>query len=452
MNRRTFIAKGSAGAASAVTAAAVAKQGFAKNSPNDTVNVAVLGINGRGKNHCEYFSRVKNVKVTHIVDPDSRLFTTKVPALAEKINADPEAKSKFDPECTQDLRAVLANKDVDVISVATPDHWHALATVWGCQAGKDVYVEKPVSHNIYEGRKMVEAARKYNRVVGAGTQARSSLLVNKAIKFVHDGGIGDVYMAKAFCYRTREPIGVKPEMHPPSSVDYDLWLGPANWEPYTENKVHYNWHWMWQFGAADTGNQGPHQMDIMRWGINKREHPSTIKCVGRLREKGAPTDQSTHNIQYTTFEYDDGLVAHFDTRGWYTPKYHDGSTGNEFYGSEGWIRIMGYGAAEVFLGRKNTPGPSWTAKELRGEGGVSENQRHFQNYIDCVRSRDWQALNCDILEGHMSASMCQQANLSGRLGRELHFDSHSEQYVNDDQANGYLSRNYRSPYTIPENV
>jgi len=221
------------------------------------------------------------------------------------------------PKTEVDLRRVLDDKEVDAISVATPDHWHALATIWGCQAGKDVYVEKPTSHNIWEGRKMVEAARKYNRIVQSGMQNRSNPNVRAAIKFLHEGGIGDIYMAKGLCFKGRESIGKKQNGPIPEGVHYDQWLGPAPYRPFNENRFHYNWHWFWDYGSTDLGNQGPHQMDIARWGMNKHDYPVKIHCAGGYFVFDC--DQETPNTQLSTLEFADavpGLVYVEGLVGW----------------------------------------------------------------------------------------------------------------------------------------
>jgi predicted dehydrogenase len=459
MDRRAFISNSSAVTAGAITSAALPKESYAKRSPNDTINVAVVGIRSRGQSHYEGFQRLPNVEVKYVVDVDENLLATIVPKLKEKCGGNPKS--------VVDLRDILDDKDLDIVAIATPDHWHALQTIWSCQAGKDVYCEKPVCHNIWEGRKMVEAARKYNRIVATGTQSRSDLVAQEAVKMMHNGVIGKLYMAKAMCYKPRNSIGVKPETAPPAHLNYDLWLGPAQYRPYNENKVHYNWHWQWDFGDTDMGNQGVHQMDVMRWALNKREHPRIIHGIGGLNESGGPSDQNTPNTQHTTYRYDDGVTMQFEVRGWYTGGEEGIKIGNLFYGSEGWAYIHG-SEFRTFLGRNSEPGPVIHWSQLDYEGAAEAAKvvplnsapwvrpdsvwRHFENYIECVRSRRSEDLASEILEGFMSTCICHLGNISYRLDRTVEFDSHSERFVDDKQANALLTRKYRHPYVVPDVV
>ena len=447
LSRRDFISRGTRSAAGVVAAGAVMNSVIPQKvlGANDRINIAVVGIRGRGKNHYQQWAKIPGVHVKTLCDIDENLFPERV-AEVEKL----QGKK---PGTEVDIRKVLEDKEIDAISIATVDHWHALATIWGCQAGKHVYVEKPISHNIWEGRKMIEAARKYNRVVEAGMQNRSLTAVRKAMEFLHSGELGDIYMAKGLCFKPRNSIGKKQNAPIPKGVNYDLWLGPAPWRPFNPNRFHYNWHWFWDYGCADIGNQGPHQMDIARWGMNKEVHPQKVKCVGGYY--AFDCDQETPNTQMATFEYDDGKLIQFEVRGLYTNDEDGIKIGNLFYGTKGWMHLNGT-EWKTYYGRKNEPGPGYSGKDevaadpmnLSGAGGGG----HFGNFIQAVRANNWMQLTGDILDGHMSASMCHMANISQRLGRELEFDSHSERFVNDDIANGYLSRDYRYPYVVPENV
>jgi len=451
MNRRSFIKNSAAGAAGLIVADFLAQKSYSKN---DEITMAVVGIHGQGQSHLRCFNDIPGVKVKTICDVDERLFAD-AQKLAKDLGID---KIHFE----YDLRRVLDDKDIDAISIATPEHWHSLQTIWACQAGKDVYVEKPVSHNIWEGRKSVEAARKYNRIVAAGTQQRSYPHVIEAIKLLHSGVIGDVYMAKGLCFKPRESIGRKTDSPVPDGVHYDLWLGSAPWRPFNENRFHYNWHWFWDYGCADIGNQGVHEIDTARWGLNKRTHPNKIHCVGGYFAFNS--DQETPNTQLATFEWDDGKLLQFEVRGLYTNAEDDLKIGNLFYGTEGWMHLNIEGFS-TFLGREDEPGPSMDANiavEQSGIGGpqgflegyahASSRLIHRANFIQALRSRNVTDLSADILEGHVSSSLCHLANLSYRLGRELRFDSHSEQFIGDDQANGYLTKEYRFPYVVPDKV
>jgi predicted dehydrogenase len=378
--------------------------------------------------------------VVTLCDIDERLFPEALKNMSKL--SDRKIKTEFD------LRRVLEDKEIDAVSVATTDHWHALATIWACQAGKDVYVEKPSCHNIWEGRKMIEAARKYNRLVQVGMQNRSNSSVRAAIKFLHEGGIGEVYMAKGLCFKPRDTIGKKPNGPIPDGVHFDLWLGPAPDRPFNENRFHYNWHWFWDYGCTDLGNQGPHQMDIARWGLNKSEYPVRIKCTGGYF--AFESDQETPNTQMATLEYADGKILQFEVRGLYTNGEDQIKIGNLFYGSKGWMRIDGASWATYF-GRKDEPGPSMKGEADADPGNLlgTGDQPHFVNFIQALRSRKLSDLNGDIVEGHRSTALCHLSNIAYRLGREVIFDSHNEKFANDPQADGYLTRQYRLPYVVP---
>jgi predicted dehydrogenase len=444
MNRHQFFNNSKVAAASTLAAAALPSESYAKRSPNDVINVAVVGIHGRGKSHFNNLAEIPDARVSHVVDPDARLFGEHLTKLKDGTTENPATET--------DLRRVLDNKDVDAISIATPNHWHSLQVIWACQAGKDVYVEKPISHNVWEGRKAVEAARKYNRIVQTGTQNRSKYGIMQAMKFMHEGGIGKLHMAKGFCHKARSPIGLKPPTSVPDGLDYDIWKGPGPDCDFNENLVHYNWHWNWDFGNTDLGNQGIHQMDLMRWGMNTYEYPERIHCVGGLHQDGSATNEQTPNIQHITFEFGDGTTQMFQVHNWHIFPFHGEKTGNVYFGSEGYLEIVGYGKQiRTFFGRNNEPGP--TFHDLVEPPNDRPGQdAHTVNFLDAMRSRDGQSLNGDIRDGHLSSAMCHLGNISYRLKRELTFDSHSEQFVGDEQANAHLTRQYRYPYIVPENV
>jgi len=444
INRRGFLKKSGVAAAGMIVAAPAIKKGWAKNSPNETINVAVTGIRSRGRNHYRTFAALPDVNVMAICDIDERLF----PKAVESI----EKTSGKRPKTYVDFRKMLDDKDIDAVSIATPDHWHALQTIWACQAGKDVYVEKPVSYTVDEGRKAVQAARKYNRIVQAGTQGRSNKVNIEAVKLLYDGYIGDVYMAKGLCFKPRDSIGRIKNSPIPEGVHWDTFLGPAPYRPFNENRFHYNWHWFWDTGTTDMGNQGIHQMDAARWGINKRVHPIRIHGTGNYY--AFDSDQETPNTQITTLEYEDGKILQFEVRGLYTNAEDGITVGNLFFGTEGWMHFAG-GQFKTFFGRKNEPGKSMSRKDLASDpmdlaGPVGD--PHFSNFIDCVRSRKMEDLKSDILEGHMSTALCHLGNISYRTGRKLSFNPYSEKFINDDDANSYLKRVYRHPYAVPDEV
>jgi predicted dehydrogenase len=440
---------------------------------NDRVVLASIGIRGQGNALKRGFARLDNVEIKTLCDVDANLFAARVQD--ERLKEVP----RFKPGTVQDLRRVLDDKDVDGVIVATPNHWHALATIWALQAGKHVYVEKPASHTVWEGRKMVEAARRYNKLVQVGTMNRSRPVVIQAIDFLRSGGIGDVYMARGLCFKPRPSIGryadgpLKPgdkfrlnlessDYEPAyddsylSKVDYDLWLGPAPKRAFNPNRFHYNWHWHWDFGNGDTGNQGPHQFDIARWGLAKQEHPVRISSSGGLFGYGE-TSQETPSVHTTMFEYGDGKVLEFATRGTYTNEEGTQRIGNLFYGTKGWLWIDGDGRSwQSYLGRKEEKGPG--ASVTASEGGsdprvlTSTETPHYQNFVDAIRAGDKAKLRCDIEEGHLSSALPHLANISYRLGRRLVFDGAKEAFVADAEADRLLTRPYRAPFVIPDKV
>ncbi len=404
-------------------------------SPGETVHLAVTGVRGRGKDHIRHFAKVPGVSIDTICEVDERLW----PGIA-KLVQDVTGRT---PKLEADIRRVLEDKQIDAISIATPNHWHALGAVWACQAGKDVYVEKPVSHSIAEGRKIVEAGRKYNRVVAAGTQHRSSESLQQAMELLHAGKLGRIYMVRCPVFRAREPIALTPESPVPQGVHYDLWLGPAAWQPFRVSRFHYNWHWHWNTGNGETGNNGPHYADIARWGLGKYEHPRRVSSTGGL--DGVQSDQETPNTQLSVLEYSDGVRLQLDVRGLYTNREDGVGMGVIFYGSEGWMRT-GTNNFATFFGRKHEPGPQ--AKDT----AAVQPEPHFANFIECVRSRNTDKLNASILEGHLSTTLCHLGNIAYRTGRTLLFDSESERFPGDAEANSHLSRPGRYPFYMPEQV
>ena len=457
-NRRTFIKKTSLGAAGITLGVAGASAASVRRikGANDRINLAVIGLRGRGKALMDAFSSMNDqgVYVTTVCDADSQF-------LEESVNRVAERQGGVKPSAVQDVREIFADPGIHAVAMATPNHWHALGTVWACQSGKHVYVEKPSSHNIWEGRKMVEAARKYNVIVQVGFQNRSIPNVMQAMAFLHDGGIGDVYMARGLCFKPRNSFGIAEDSEPPASLDYDLWLGPATYRPYNEKRGHYNWHWHWNTGNGDTGNQGPHQFDIARWGMNKRVHPVKVQSMGGIFGiSPGECSQETPNTQTSIFEYDDGKIIEFETRGRYTNREANLGVriGNLFYGTEGWMEVNGSNW-KAYREREEEPfagsgmeaqgaavGGDTTFRAAPGSGG------HFANFIRAVRSGDHFDLNCDILEGHMSSVLPHLGNVAYRVGETLEFNGEYEKFIDHDEANMLVSRNYRHPFVIPQQV
>jgi predicted dehydrogenase len=450
MNRRTFLMGSLAGAATAVHASGLP-------SPNDTVRVACVGLRGRGTAHIRAYPRIPNVEIAALCDVDESV-------LAERLN-DVEKITNKRPATYTDLRKLLEDKSIDAISIATPNHSHTLLTVWGCQAGKDVYVEKPCSHNIFEAQQVVAAARRYNRMVQHGTQSRSMPVMQEAAQKLREGVIGDMYMARGLCFKWRDTIGHTPVEAVPAGVHYDLWLGPAPKREFTRNRFHYNFHWFWDYGNGDIGNQGVHQMDIARWMFGVT-YPTRVTAMGG--HYMFDDDQETPNTMTASFDFEDagkkkllvfevrhwmsnheagigeraaGQKSHsVDVRGLPTNAVDSNTVGNIFYGSKGYMAINeGY---KTWLGKAQEPGP---ARSEEREGAD-----HFANFVQAIRTRKNTELNAEIAEGAVSTVLIHLANISYRLGRTLNFDASSMSCVGDTEANEMFTRDYRAPFIVPD--
>ena len=401
---------------------------------NEKVRMAVIGFHGRGKDHIKGWLGHPESEVVALCDVDSSVMASGV-ALAK-------GKDGKEPKTYTDMRKLFENKDIDAVSIATPNHWHSLAAIWAMQAGKDVYVEKPCSHNVWEGRQLVNTARKYNRVCQHGTQIRNSAGIIEAVQKLRDGVIGEVYMARGLCYKTRDSIGHKEDGTAPEGVDYDTWLGPAPVRPFNPNRFHYNWHYQWDYGNGDLGNQGVHQMDLARWGLGVGL-PSKVSAMGGMFL--FDDDKQVPNVVTTAFHYPDagkkGRMLVFEVRPWQTNDEGGVKIGDLFYGSEGYMAIDSYDSYKTFLGPKGEPGPS------REEGGD-----HYGNFLAAVKARDPKILTADIEEGHLSSALCHLGLISAKLGRSFALDPKSEQVVGDEEANKLLKGpyDYRAPFTVPE--
>ncbi|HXI27401.1 MAG TPA: Gfo/Idh/MocA family oxidoreductase [Vicinamibacterales bacterium] len=412
---------------------------------NDRVRIGVCGLRGRGKDHLDAFSRVPNVEIAALCDVDDAILRKR----REEVGGNPRTFA--------DVRRLLEDPQIDAISIATPNHWHALIAIWACQAGKDVYVEKPCSHNLWEGRQLVRAAQKYRRIVQHGTQSRSAPAMIEAIRQVHAGTFGGIYLARGLCFKRRDTIGHAAAEPAPRGVDYDLWTGPAPVKPFTQNRFHYNWHWNWDTGNGDLGNQGVHQVDAARWGLGVG-FPDRISAMGG--HFMFDDDQETPNTLACTFGFDqpDGSrkLLEFGVRHWITNgeagfgrgglfSRHN-AIGSIFYGSKGYLAAGNEDSFsyESWLGTDQAAGPH----------GKSGND-HFANFVTCVRSRNAADLRAPIEEGHVSCGLVHLANASYRLGRSLRFDAHTERVIDDDEANHLLdgrTRGYRAPFVIPDEV
>ncbi len=481
ITRRDFL-QGSASLAAALAAGGLAGAARAaekaadedkKGGAADRLRVAVIGVNGRGMSHIGGLANKHNCVITAICDADSGVIGKAMKAV-ERAQGKP-------PRYEQDVRKLLEDKSIDVVTIATPNHWHSLLAIWAMQAGKDVYVEKPVSHNVHEGRVAVEAARKYGRICQAGTQIRSMPGIREAMQFLHDGKLGKISVARGLCYKLRPSIGkVDGPQKVPATCDYDLWCGPAPKKPLMRKRLHYDWHWVWDTGNGDLGNQGIHQMDVARWGLGKPGLARGVVSVGG--RFGYVDDGQTANTQICVFDYGDCELI-FEVRGLPTKKLLGAAVGNIFYGSEGYLVCPSYSTATAF-----TP-----KGEVIKKFGGGNDANHYANFVKAVRSRNPKELNGDILEGHLSSALCHLGNVSYRLGseqpfskksnafgddkaaaetfarmeehlkdnsialnetnyrvgRRLAFDPKAERFVEDSQANAMLTREYRKGYEVP---
>jgi len=391
---------------------------------NGSLGVAVVGINGRGRRLSAGFHNIPGVRVVALCDVDGNVLAGEVKKFKDR-NENVNAYA--------DYRRMLEDKSIDVVAVATPDHWHVPLAAFSVIAGKDVYVEKPLSHTTSEGRLLVDLARKYGRIIQHGTQSRSAEGLTDAIEYLRSGELGKIRMAKAINSQLRRPIGRVPDSETPAHVNYDLWLGPAPKRPFNRNRFHYNWHWFWDYGTGDIGNDGIHQIDIARWGLGV-ELPKAVSCSGG--QLFYNDDHQTPDTQIATFEYDDVYLM-YEMRLW-TPYKHEGhDNGNMFYGDNG----------KMSIGRD---GWQVTFKDgSKGPGGDRGDESHIGNFIKAVRSRKVSDLNADVEAGHRSAVLCHLANIAMRVGRRLRFDATQERFVGNAEANEYLTKKYRKGYELP---
>jgi predicted dehydrogenase len=462
MNRRNFLT---------TAAVAAAMQSSRVLGANDRLRIAVIGLRGRGKDHLKTFAKIPNVEVAAICDVDESVIAERLGTMSDL--------GMGKPKTYGDVRKLLEDKSIDAVTVAAPNHWHSLMGIWAVQAGKDAYIEKPCSHSWYEGHQLVAAVQKSNRIVQHGTQSRSSAGILEAFGHIKNGLLGDVYLSRGLCYKWRDTIGRKPHSAVPAGVNYDLWLGPAPDRGFTANRFHYNWHWFWDTGNGDLGNQGIHEVDTARWGLGVK-FPTKVSAIGG--KFMFDDDQETPNVLNCGYEFDTATgkkMMEFEVRHWMSNneamigKFGKSSLppagltvdakpapgaakdlgpasgkpntiGNLFYGPKGYLAIQEYTTYKTWLGEKQEPGPSGEGKET-----------NFENWVDCVRSRDASKLNSPIEEGHISATLVHLANVSYRVGRTLHFNPETQQVTGDEEANRLLreeDRGYRKGFEIPKHV
>ena len=496
-SRRSFI---KTSAAAAAAASLPAKSWGQIIGANSDLRVAVIGLNSRGGNHVSALKRITGVRIVALCDADTAVLDKVKPTVN-----DGNVKTYVD------VRELLASQEVDAVTIATPNHWHALGAIWAVQAGKDVYLEKPVSHNVWEGRQLVAAAAKYKRVVQAGTQIRSGEGLREAVEWVKAGNLGKIKAARGFCYKRRDSIGLTEGPQPvPQTINYDLWSGPAKLIPPQRNNpkngpVHYDWHWIWEYGNGDVGNQGIHQMDVARWFLGEDGLPNrTLSIGGRL---GYIDDGETPNTQIVVHDYKTAPLI-FEVRGLPSkagvaaaggdPRLQQGTGG----GDMDQYRGVGVGNVIDLEGGSVVTGHYFSATAYDKAGKVVKefkgNDRHMQNFIDVVRSRKTADLYGPVEDGHVSSALCHLGNISHRLGKAasasairdavksnpalaeaygrmaehvaankvdlsktpvvrgvpLLIDPKKERFTgpNAAAANGMLSREYRAPFVVPKFV
>lgn len=496
LNRRQFSTVAATG-----FFAAVSPRFSRAQSPNEQLGVCIAGVNSRGGEHIRGFDKDPRTVIRAIVDIDEEVGRKRADQVAEL-----QGKR---PEVFKDVREAIDVDGVDILTCATPNHWHALMGVWAMQAGKDVYIEKPISHNIHEGRALVAAADRYGRMFQTGTQCRSSRACQDAMQFIADGGIGEVNFARGLCYKRRKSIGPKGDYAIPGNVDFNLWSGPATYtDPkLTRERFHYDWHWQRHYGNGDLGNQGPHQTDIARWGLGVDRHPNAIISYGgRLgydveREDANYVDAGdTANTEVSIYDYGDKCIV-FETRGLdvttslgkEVEAMFGDKPGNKigviFYGSDGYLAQVQYGLCLAF------DKDYQQVKEFKTN---DVGDAHFGNFIDACISRDYGSLNADAMTGHLSAGVSHLGNISYYLGESnrasadeieaaiskvksldnnvvtlqrtiehlkangvnldktplslgplLEFNNETERFTNNDRANEMLTRDYRSGFEVP---
>jgi predicted dehydrogenase len=430
MDRRHFLLTSAAGLSGRMVQA----------SPNDTVRVACVGVHNQGRSHIDAYAKMPNVQIAAVCDIDESVLNERL--------GDIEKMGHPRPAGFTDFRKLLEDKSIDAVSIATPNHHHTLQTIWACQAGKDVYVEKPCSHDMFEARQIEGVMEKYGRIVQHGTNSRSGI-AREAVRKIHEGLLGDVYMARGLCFKWRDTIGRAPVSAVPPGVHYDLWLGGAPQHDFTKNRFHYNWHWFWDYGNGDLGNQGIHQIDVARWGLGVK-YPTKVSAIGG--HMMFDDDQETPNVLTATFEFDEAgkkKILVFEVRHWMTNHEagmgEDGSSPNTvgtiFYGPKGYAAVWDEDHARYssYLGKEQQPGPSG---EDRGD--------NWANFISVVRSRKVADLNAPIREGAISTMLVHLANIAYRVGRTLHFDSRTFTCTGDAEANALFRRKYRAPFVVPE--
>ncbi len=440
LNRRSFLA-----ASAATVVASCSNVSSTARDVNSRIGVCTIGFNGQGGSHLKEILQMKDeAEYVALCDVDSEVLER-----GAKLVESVQGKK---PRLYRDMREALADKEVDVVTIATPNHWHSLATIWACQAGKDVYVEKPLSHNVFESRQVVAAAEQYNRIVQHGTQNRANSTLIRDMKLIHDGFIGKIVESRGYVYKNgnRKPIGHGNPGPVPKNLDWTLWQGPSQDREFLINldrqkpglHVHYDWHWFWEYGNGEIGNQGVHEMDVACWGHNRGLPIKVYSSGGRF---GWDDDAETPNTQATTFTYPDGSILTFEVRNLGSFEEADaGNCGNSFFGTEGfYVRNKGFFTYDG--GKMNE------RKQIPVDQPATDRGNKWQHFFRAVRSRNPQDMSVSTYDAHVSCVHCHLGNISYRLGRSLDFVADQERFI-DDEANQFLSRSYRMGFEVPKLV
>ncbi len=438
--------------------AAAAASAMRVMGANDKVNLAIVGLGGRGSAHLNVYSRLAEAKVVGLCDVNQ--------AAREKAQATLTRNGGEKAKEFEDMREAFADGTVEAVSIATPNHWHALAAIWAMKAGKDVYGEKPACYNIHEGLKLIEVSRATKRMMQVGSQHRSNPFKMKAMEAVQGGLIGKVYAAKGLCYKRRASIGKKPDTPTPPGVNWDLFLGPAPMRPFNELRFRYNWHWFWDTGNGDIGNQGVHELGLARWAMGDPEYPKSVVSYGG--KYAYDDDQETPNTLTSSFDFG-GREISFEVRGLLTGgeggvprgRAQGGAAaaptatapvngaplnvmiGNLIYGTEGWAAMSDQGF-QAFKGESNE-----MVMDLKPERGPNGDPTglHMQNFLAACKSRNYKDLHDGVENSVISANMCHLANISYRVGRKLTLAA-GPKFVGDADANKMITRNYRKGYEV----
>lgn len=436
MNRRDFLAQSSTAATLAMAAQLQAAE--KPVAANDQITLAAIGVRGRGGHVLSTFASLPEVNVKYICDVDQNVLGQRTEQTAKATGRKPEME--------KDFRTALDDPEVDAVLIGTPEHWHALPMIMAAQAGKDVYVEKPDGHNILESRTMVEAQRKYKRVVQLGTQSRSGKHFQDAVEYVRSGKIGKVRFAKAWESGRQGSIGKPVDSDPPAGVDYDFWLGPAPKRPFNVRRFHGNWRWFFDYGTGDLGNDGVHRLDVARWAFDagltgQGEEPlGPVQAVSAHGAKCYFDDLQEWPDNYmATYDFGHGRIMTYEMRLWSPYPLHGETEGAAVYGDEGYV-VLGNSGWKAY-------GPK--DKLIREESGTYGNDlAHVKNFLDCMRTRERTAADLETV-GHFSSMLCHMGNAAWRAGQTVHFDQETFRFK-EEMANQFLTRpEYRKPWVLP---